>query len=418
MARRKADTIRPLTAKEVEGAAPKATRYEIRDGGAQGLYLVVQPSGTKAFQYRYFYAGKTRRMKLGVYPHMKLAQARVKAGECAGIIHDGGDPGRDRQKVEAVADGTVVGLVGAFIEEYAKLETRQWKETERILNRYVVTVIGRKRASMVTPDDIEEVVKKVGRPVMGNRTFAHARKMFNWGMSSRFKLPRNPCIGAVKMKTERSRDRKLSDDEIAAVWQATKALGYPFGPFFQVLLLTGQRRGEVARMEWSEIERGVWTIPPEKAKNDTEHKVPLPPECRKILDALPVTDGCPYVFTSNGKSPLSGFSKGKARMDRQIADTRQREGVDGDIEPWKVHDLRRTVAASLARLGVPQEVTEKVLNHLTGKISGVGKVYNVYEYMDERKDALERWEENVLALAGEGTRSWRPGQKRWFQEVQ
>lgn len=186
------------------------------------------------------------------------------------------------------------------------------------------------------------------------------------------------------LSKERSRERVLTDDELGALWAACDADGYPFGDCMKLLILSGQRRAEVAEMRWSEIdlEKRLWTLPSQRAKNGRQHTVPITDAMLDVLRRVPKFLGSDYVFTTNGKSPVSGFGRLKDRLDKALP-----EGTD----PWIIHDLRRTMSTNMAMLGVPQPVTEALLNHQTGVVSGVAAIYNVYSYADEKREALEQW---------------------------
>jgi integrase len=179
----------------------------------------------------------------------------------------------------------------------------------------------------------------------------------------------NPVAGQSMPTKECARDRVLSDEEIGKLMGFAQADGYPFGAIYQLLLLTGQRRGEVSAMRWSEIDlqRGLWTIPAYRAKNGHAHEVPLSSAVVDILRQVPRFLHSDFVFTTNGQTPVSGFGRAKHRFERSVGSA-----------DWRVHDLRRTAASGMARLGIAPHVIEKVLNHRTGVISGVAAVYNRY----------------------------------------
>jgi integrase len=192
----------------------------------------------------------------------------------------------------------------------------------------------------------------------------------------------NPIAGLKPPHKEESRERVLSDQEIQALWVSADAEGYPFGDAVKVLTLTGQRRGEVAGMRWSEmdLDSGSWTIPAIRSKNRQSHEVPLSAPALTLVRSLPRFLGSDWVFTTNGKSPISGFGRFKRRLQSNA-------GPWG----WRIHDIRRTVASGMARLGVEPHVVEKVLNHRAGIISGVAAIYNRYAYEREKRAALDRW---------------------------
>jgi integrase len=225
---------------------------------------------------------------------------------------------------------------------------------------------------------------------MANRVLAAVRRFWNWCLEQG-KAEASPVASIKAPAKESSRDRVLSEDEIRRIWSACDQMGWPFGLLIQLLLVTGQREDEVAGMRWSDIDlkSGVWTLAREMSKSDRLNQVPLPSLALQILEALPRTGA--LVFSTTGSTPVSGFSKAKARCDCL-------SGVEG----WRFHDLRRTVASGMARLKVEPWVVEKVLNHQTGQLSGVAGVYNRWGYLDEKREALEKWAMNLGGLLGNG----------------
>ena len=180
------------------------------------------------------------------------------------------------------------------------------------------------------------------------------------------------------------------------MWHAADGLGWPFGPLVKLLILTGQRRDEVARMEWGELdfEKKLWTLPKERTKNNEPHIVPLNDVAIAILEALPrVSDT--YVFSTNGTAPSSGYSKGKRRLGALLPPK---------MPPWRLHDLRRTLASGMQKLGVALPVTEKILNHVSGSFGGIVGVYQTHDYADEKRRALDAWGGFVAGLAGDKAR--------------
>ena len=220
-------------------------------------------------------------------------------------------------------------------------------------------------------------------------------------------IPASPVAGLKAPTSEAARDRVLSNEEIVYFWKGCEALGWPFGPMFRLLLLTAQRRDEVGGAEWREIDldKRMWTIPRERAKNDRTHEVHLSELALEIISELPKisrsrADGVgselsPYLFTTNGDRPASGFSKAKDRLDQFMLDQLGAEleagGRDPDkacIEGWILHDLRRTAATGMAKLNIAPHVVDRILNHVSGTIRGVAAVYNRHAYLEERKSAL------------------------------
>jgi integrase len=237
--------------------------------------------------------------------------------------------------------------------------------------------------------DLLDDIAASGRPVLANRTLAHVRKLFNWALEREI-IEMTPAahITAPGGK-EAPRDRDLSDDEIRTLWPAFEEGGYPFGPMLKVLLLTGQRRGEVAKMRWTDIdlEAAQWNLPGEMTKNGRAHTVPLAPAVMEILQSLPRYAGA-YVFTTTGgERPVSGFSRSKARIEKL---------ADGEIPQWGLHDLRRTCASGMARLGVPSDHIGRVLNHAPKGVTAT--TYDRHTYLPEKRRALELWAAYVDGL--------------------
>ncbi|MFC3167305.1 tyrosine-type recombinase/integrase [Paracoccus fontiphilus] len=424
-----------LTAKAVEAAKPKATRYEIPDARIAGLFLVVQPSGGKSWAWRYRLAGKPKKLTIGPIladrseervPHIgdahTLAEARAAAENAARVLAEGGDPAAlKRADVQASREGT--DTVDHALEEYLRLHVEKKNRANTIasvksfLALHVRPAWTGKKLKAIAAKDVRDLMRKVedpvekngrmrGGPVAAKRGHAVLSRFFAWCVTEG-KIPASPVISTAAPSSPEARDRILTDDEVSLVWRAADRIGAPFGPMLRLLLLTGQRREEVAAMRWAEIEgihgpAPLWVIPASRSKNGKPHAVPLAPEAAAILQALPrVTDPntgkeSQFVFTTTGETPVSGYSKAKARLDHEIAEL---VGDEADpIPAWRLHDLRRTVASGMARLAQPVHVVEAVLNHRSGAISGVAAVYIRHEFADEKRAALSAWARAVMAL--------------------
>ena len=371
---------RILSNRFLETAKAGVKRVDIRDASFPGFGVRITTRGRKTFVYNYRWGLEQRREVLGTFPATPLAKAREKAMDILRLIEEGVDPTQQRRR----SITSVEAAIADFIRSYAKPRNKSWREAERILNRELVTVIGGRDIRSITKADILGIVDAAserGALYQANRIHAHTRKFLNW-CAQRGLIDANPILGISAPSRERARDRVLADDEVARIVKAAKVEPFPFGPFVLLLLATAQRRGELAEMRWSHIDRkaAVWEIPAEYSKNGKANTVPLTPFAMRVLDAVPVFDACDLVFSTNRRTPVSGFSK----MLRRISEESSTSG-------WRLHDLRRTAASGMARAGVAPHIVEKVLNHISGEISGVAAVYNRYGYTDEKRVALEKW---------------------------
>lgn len=398
-----------LTVKTLENLKPGAARREVPDGLIRGLFFVLQPTGKGSWAVRYRSAGRTRKLTLGTYPAIDLKSARELASRALVKAAAGDDPAAEKQaakKSEAPVERDIVEkVVESFIERYAKANTRSWLETERMLKKEVVGAWKGRNLSAIGKADVHELLDKIvdrGSPIAANRVLAALRRMCNWAVE-RDIIKASPCERIKPPSAVQSRDRILSDDELRAVWRACDAIGWPFGPLVKLLILTGQRRDEVAEMCWSEIDFSTktWMLPRARAKNDVEHEVPLSAMALAILEALPRVSSKPgFVFTTKGTTAVSGFARAKERLDAELAKTVP------DMPPWVIHDLRRTFASGAARLGINLPVIEKVLNHVSGSFGGIVGVYQRHSFADEKRAALEAWGRHVAALVnGEASRN-------------
>jgi integrase len=402
--------------------APTSGRLEVWDKLLPGFGLRVTEHNTRTWFIMYrigFGEGrKQRRYRIGDAKIMSLADARQAAREALSKVERGIDPAAARVHVRGatVNPDCFAAVAEAYLHRYVKKNTRPstYRETKRILDVDVIPVWGAKPVASIGRRDVDELLDTIadrGAEVQANRVLARLRTLFNWAVEKDC-LTASPVVRMKPPTKERARERFLSNDEIRWFWQATGKLGWPFGPLFRVLLVTAQRRDEVASIAWSELayDRRVWTIPREKAKNDRAHNVPLSQLALEIISDLPEVDK-DLVFTtadeagskgSRPKRPVSGFSRAKARVDKLMNELRRQElrlpeGEDG-IEEWILHDLRRTAATGMAALGIAPHVVDKILNHVSGTIRGVAAVYNRFAYEPERAAALEAWGSSIENL--------------------
>jgi integrase len=385
-----------LTIRSVEAMKPGPARQEIPDSFLPGLYLIHQPSGAKGWAVRYRHQGIPRKLTLGSYPGLGLKDARELAAKALRGVAEGRDPGREKTLARAAKADSVDRIVEEFFERHVRRSNRPRtaQETERLLRQHVLPRWRGRMVHEITRRDVLDILDRVvdgGAPIAANRVLAAVRKFLNWCVA-RDILAASPCAGVKPPSAERARDRVLSDDELRLVWAAAEKLGGTFGPLVKLLALTGQRRDEVARMAWEEVDivNRVWTLPAERTKNNKPHEVPLSEAALAVLQRVPRITESPFILTTNGgASPASGYSKGKRRLDALLP---------ADMPAWRLHDLRRTSASGLARLGVNLPVIEKVLNHASGSFAGIVGVYQRHSFADEKRAGLEAWGNFVTAL--------------------
>jgi integrase len=397
-----------LTQLSIDSLKPGPARREIADGKERGLYLIVQPTGKRAWALRYRFGRKPRKLTIGPYPEISLAKARSAAARAKGSITEGNDPCVQKKAQRATAmtarrqsSDVVEKVTEDFVKLYARPQTRDWRETERLLKQFADAWKGRRLAE-IDKADIHRVLDSIvarGAPIGANRAFAQLRKMCRWAVSRGIILA-SPCDGIDRPSAEKSRDRVLDTDELRLVWRAADDLGFPFGPILKLLILTGQRRSEVGGMEWRELDfdRAIWTIPAARSKNKRAHTLPLSPQAVEIIKGLPRFSGSKFVFSPGVTAP-SGFSRAKTRADRLIANASCGE----PISPWILHDIRRSVASGMAALGVNLPVIERCLNHVSGSFAGIVGVYQRHDFADEMRAAMERWGRHVASIASSET---------------
>lgn len=423
---------RPLTVKSADAARPRETRYELPDVRVAGLFLVVQPSGAKSWAWRYRFNRKPKKLTIGPLLTERredrtpllgeahtLSEARAAAEEAANLLQQGIDPSATR-KIEVESSRTKVDTVGFAIDEYKKRyvavtnRPRTQEVVKAFLEGYVRPTWGEAKLKSISGKDVRWLIRSASEPRVVNKRkrggpgvaklgYAVLSRFFGWCVEEGL-LSASPVEGTRSPPAPASRDRVLSDDELRLVWTAAGQMSKPFGPMFRLLILTGQRRDEVAKLRWSELDLddATWLLPASRAKNSKQHAVPLSPTAIELIKGLPrLTDSeteqpSEFVFTTNARTAVSGFSKAKARLDALICNLAQAEGFGPT--PWRIHDLRRTVASNLARLGQPIHIVEAILNHRSGTISGVAAVYIRHEFAEGKRRALSVWEQHLKCV--------------------
>jgi integrase len=413
-----------LTDRVVEQFKPGATRLEIPDGGCAGLYLVIQPNGTKSWSVRYrsptlrdkHDQRASRKLTLGPVAAISLKQAHKLAKAALEEVERGIDPATDKRaektkaKADAIAarDNTVDVFMVEFLQRYhgkrglrdstrnhtaalfgLKMEEGQWIPNGKgVLAHWS----GRPIASITKQDArdmLHDMASKHG--VLANRTLTSLKTLFTWILREHDVLQASPVAMLARPAAETKRSRVLSPDEIKALWAAAGADEFkPFGRMVRLLLLTGARRDEIREAPWSEIHGDTWKLPGDRTKNRNPHNIPLSPLALQILGecrSKRVGNGR-LVFTMTGTTPISGLSKAKARLD-----------VAMGAKDWTLHDIRRTVATHMGeQCGVLPHIVEAALNHVSGAKAGVAGVYNHATYADSVRAAFEAWGRYVEGL--------------------
>ena len=377
---------KPLTVKSIGAIKPptiKGQQDEYFDTSRSGFSLRVGTSGRKVFTQFYRYRGKVKRYTIGPYPAWSLKDARKKASEVVQMAAEGIDPSLEKKK-KRTTKLTFEELAEQYIEQYAKPNKRTWKEDKQKLEKKF-SVWNDSEASTISRDDVLdriEYIKQNHGPVTANRNLALIRKLFRWAKEKRL-VPDNP-VTDVPREPENTRDNMLNDQEIRAFWEGCEEKGYPFGPCFQLMLITGRREGSVSKMRWTDIdmEAKEWAIPSELDKSGKPQIVPLPDLAIEILRNISQIGA--LVFTTTGTTPISGFSRAKKDLDKLC-------GVD----KWQLHDLRRTCRTNLPRLGVAPDISRLTIGH---KLQGIDAVYDRYSYMPEKRGALNKWAEFIQGL--------------------
>jgi integrase len=408
-----------LSDRGIRALQPARTAHDIRDGGTPGLILRVLPSGQKQFSVRYRIQGKQRRLLLGEYPAVSLAEARKRARRVQSAVDDGRDPAGERQALKVRPSDTVAALGQEYVAKHARKFKRSADEDERILEVYILPQWRDRSVRGLTRREVRALVERVAEraPVMANRVLALVRKMLNFAVSRDW-IDANPAARMERPGAEHSRDRVLSDDELRALWgvlsrfparhekqapgrpRATRTSDdqplCPISPALaavqQVRLLTAQRGGEVVGMRWGDVDlaQGWWTIPADRSKNGQPHRVPLTAEVVALIrsqhgDAgeASAPDACVFAGLA-GASVESRAPKASAALSRVLGFA------------FRGHDLRRTAATRMAAAGVPREHIGHVLNHVQG--SRVTRIYDRYLYDREKRMALETWARTLTGI--------------------
>ena len=364
------------TADDVAQKRPK--RREQRDKQVPGLRLRIGKRQRTWVLICRMHGGHASRHRLGHYPAMSVKEARAEALRIKAALAAGKDPSvrllRSRQTFGAVCEDYFIDCRRRGLRRAGEVE----RDTRRDLARW-----WHRPVAAIDRQDVIHLVRDGRTNWAAHHTFSYASRLFSWAVE-RGIIKHSPCYGLRPSRLigeKRPRERVLSDDELRPLWIRTGELGHPRGTFVRMLILTGQRRGEVAGMRWSEIHNGnLWVIPAARMKSKRPHTVPLVPEVRALLDALPRFGDCDLVFTTDGKRPINSFHH-----------IRKRLPGDG----WTLHDIRRTVRTGLSALRIPAETAERTIGHGP---TGLQRVYDRHDFLVEKAQALSAWATHLMRI--------------------
>jgi integrase len=371
----------------VRKARPEPHAYNVWDAKERGLVLRVQPSGARAFKVVYSYRGRPRWFHVG---QVGLADARRIAAKVRLAVAEGKDPVAER-KAERGA-GTFAELATKYVEQHAKRKNKSWKQADALVSRYLLPRWGKLEAKSILRSDVRQLIARIEAPVLANQVLAAASAILSWAVKQEI-VAVNPCRGVERNETK-SRERVLSDSEIPKFWSAFDTAGLVRGSALKVVLLTGQRPGEVAKMRKEHVADGWWTMPGEPVlaigwpgtKNGATHRVWLPRAVQDIIAELSDGATTDFVFAGPRSKPIDGLSEAMRSICAEL-------GVNDKVTP---HDLRRTHGSTITGLGFGRDAMNRVQNHREG---GIADVYDRHKYADENKRVMEAVAAHILALA-------------------
>jgi integrase len=363
-----------------------------------GFGALATKTGAASYFVEYRLGGRgsrNRRLSLGRHGNLTPDEARKLAKEKLGDVARGVDVAQAAQdQRRKLASGTFREVCERYLTLNGKAN-KSWPETRRLVEWDAVPRLGSKPMVSVMRSDVAAMLDDVclRSPAVGRALFAALRPMFRWA-TDRGIIEVNPILNLKGPAPLAKRKRTLDENEVRVFWAAAGLLDWPFAPLYRLLLLTGQRREEVAGMRWEEVdfEKLIWRLPskeeyqPQRTKNGLEHIVDLNSPALVILNALP-GERRGLVFTTTGATPVSGFSKAKVRLDVLME-----KEFGSELRPWRNHDLRRTMSTMMAEhLGIDEGVIDRIQNHITGVSDGLKGVYQQQQYRQKRKAAMIAW---------------------------
>jgi integrase len=379
---------RRLTELAVRKLKPKTTTYLIWDTLQRGLAIRVQPTGARAWKCIYSRHGRPRWLHLGDAGAIGLADARTLAAEAMLAVAKGHDPAAEKRAERGA--GTFAELAANYVEKYAKRRNKSWQQADTLVQRYLLPKWGKLQAASITRGDVRAMMTRIEAPVLANQILAAASAIFSWAAKQEI-VAANPCRGVDRNET-RSRDRILSESEVPRFWSAVDDAGLIASSALKVILLSGQRPGEVAHMRHEHIVDGWWQLPGEPApelgwpgtKNSESHRIWLPQAVQAIIAELGDGATTGFVFAGERSRPVG-------RLDGAMREACKKLKV----ERATPHDLRRTHGSTITALGFGRDAMNRIQNHVEG---GIASVYDRHGYADEIKRVMEAVAARLMAL--------------------
>ena len=369
-----------------------------------GFGIRLRAGGKRTWIAQYRVGAKQRRVSLGSTEAMDPDEARRRARDVIAKVQLGGDPQVDKQRARAQAHDTLGSCIGKYLSNYAErnLSPKTLIEVRRSLNKQWKP-LHETGAHKILRASVAKRLSEIGEesgPFAANRARAYLSGFFSWAVEQGF-VEDNPVRGTGRIAKEVTRDRVLSDAELRLIWEHSGSGEY--GVIVKLLLLTGQRREEIAAMQWDELDlaNGLWSMGSGRTKNSRKHTIALPPLVSELLQGIEHRGDRALCFGSR-KGPFSGWSKAKSGLDEQITAAQRAKNPNAKpMTAWRLHDLRRTAATRMADLGVQPHVVEAVLNHVSGHKAGIAGVYNHAAYSSEKREALNIWAAHIEKLVAE-----------------
>jgi integrase len=367
------------------------------DDDVPGFGVRVREGGSRTFVFQYKLGAKQRRLALGLVSAIDIAKARDNAKNLYARVRLGEDPAGDKAATKAKAHRTFEAVAEDYLD-YQKEDIRErtYAGVAHHLRKHA-RPLHRLHLEKISRADIATCIGGVRRnsgSVTGNRVRATLSAFFGWAVAEGL-VDANPVLGTNRTE-EKPRERVLSPAELRVIWRSCRSADH-FGAIVKLLMLTGQRAGEIGGLRRSELKGDLIALPGERTKNARPHTVPLSTAARAILASIEERAGRDLIF-GFGDGPFSGWSKAKNTLDAAI-----KEATGAELPHWTLHDLRRSFATHAAEIGIQPHIIEVILNHISGHRAGVAGVYNRALYEPEKRQALDRWADTLL--------SWVEGQQ-------